>query len=116
MQATVDGIVIAESPDEDVIEIEGNAYFPPSSLTQHVFSEGAMPYICPWKGVARYYDVGTQAGRHRDAAWCYPRHDHRPSTSWVETSPATWPSIPNRSPSPDTAVHEEERRRGSQAP
>jgi uncharacterized protein (DUF427 family) len=72
MQATVDGIVIAESPDEDVIEIEGNAYFPPSSLTQHVFSEGAMPYICPWKGVARYYDVGTQAGRHRDAAWCYP--------------------------------------------
>lgn len=30
MQATVDGIVIAESPDEDVIEIEGNAYFPPS--------------------------------------------------------------------------------------
>jgi uncharacterized protein (DUF427 family) len=72
MQAVVDGVRIAESPDEDVITIEGNSYFPPSSLTRGVFSESVMPYICPWKGVARYYDVSTGAGRHRDAAWCYP--------------------------------------------
>lgn len=72
MQAVVDGVIVAESPDEDVIRIEGNPYFPPSALTRQVFSESAMPYICPRKGVAHYYDVNTVAGRHRDAAWCYP--------------------------------------------
>jgi len=32
MKATIDGTVIAEAPKEDLISIEGNWYFPPSSV------------------------------------------------------------------------------------
>lgn len=44
MQAIVDGDLTAESPDKEVIKIEGNWYFPPFSLTQLVLNDSAMPY------------------------------------------------------------------------
>ncbi len=72
MKATIDGIVIAEAPDDELISIEGNFYFPPSSLTAGAFSKSATPYTCPWKGVAQYHEVVTNGTTHHDAAWSYP--------------------------------------------
>jgi hypothetical protein len=37
-------------PESDLIPIEGNYYFPPSSLSAGAFSESPTPYTCPWKG------------------------------------------------------------------
>ena len=34
MRATIDGTVIAEAPESDLIKIEGNWYFPPSAVTE----------------------------------------------------------------------------------
>jgi uncharacterized protein (DUF427 family) len=72
MKATIDGTVVAEAPDTELISIEGNSYFPPSSLTADAFSDSPTPYTCPWKGVAQYHDVTVGGETHHDAAWSYP--------------------------------------------
>jgi uncharacterized protein (DUF427 family) len=72
MKATVDGTVVAEAPDSELILIEGNYYFPPSALVDGAFSPSPTPYTCPWKGVAQYHDVSAGGFAHHDAAWSYP--------------------------------------------
>jgi uncharacterized protein (DUF427 family) len=72
MKATVDGTVIADAPDSELITIEGNYYFPPASLNAEAFSNSATPYTCPWKGVAQYHDIRAGGATHHDAAWSYP--------------------------------------------
>ena len=72
MKASIDGVVVADAPDSDLIEIEGNSYFPPASLLTGSFSDSATPYNCPWKGDAQYHDVSANGVSHHDAAWSYP--------------------------------------------
>jgi uncharacterized protein (DUF427 family) len=72
LKALLNGVVVAEAADEDVVHIEGNAYFPPSSLTAGAFTESPTPYTCPWKGPAQYFDVTTEEGSAPDGAWSYP--------------------------------------------
>jgi uncharacterized protein (DUF427 family) len=72
MKVTIDGAVIAEAADGDLVKIEGNWYFPPSSITAGTLSESHTPYTCAWKGSAQYYDVTTPDRTRRDAAWSYP--------------------------------------------
>jgi uncharacterized protein (DUF427 family) len=72
MQVTIDGAVVADAPESELVKIEGNWYFPPSALTEGAFSDSPTPYTCPWKGVAQYHDVTTPSGAHHDAAWSYP--------------------------------------------
>lgn len=72
MKASIDGIVVADAPESDLIEIEGNVYFPPSSLDAAAFSDSPTPYTCPWKGAAQYHDISVGGSIHHDAAWSYP--------------------------------------------
>jgi uncharacterized protein (DUF427 family) len=72
MKASIDGVVVADAPDSELISIEGNYYFPPSSLNTELFSDSATPYNCPWKGDAQYHDVSADGSTHHDAAWSYP--------------------------------------------
>lgn len=72
IRASIDGTVIAEAHDDDLIAIEGNYYFPPSALRGQLLQHSPTPYTCPWKGAAQYHDVVTDAGVFRDAAWSYP--------------------------------------------
>ena len=64
------GVVVAES-DETVI-VEGNHYFPPASLTTEYFVPNDRTTVCPWKGVASYYDLQVDGEVNQAAAWTYP--------------------------------------------
>ena len=68
MKATINGRVVAAAPESDLVSIEGNWYFPPSSLADGVLADSPTPYTCPWKGTAQYHDVAGQS----DAGWSYP--------------------------------------------
>ena len=70
MRATWNGVVIAES--NDTVVVEGNHYFPLSSVTPGVLTPSSTHTVCPWKGTASYYslDVGGQV--NPDAVWYYP--------------------------------------------
>jgi uncharacterized protein (DUF427 family) len=72
MKAIVDGTVVADAPDPDLIPIEGNYYFPPASIRAGVLSDSPTPYNCPWKGDAQYHDISVGGSTHHDAAWSYP--------------------------------------------
>lgn len=72
MKATWNNLVVAEVPKEELIYIEGNWYFPPSSLATEYFTESPTPYTCPWKGACQYFNLEDGATREPDAAWSYP--------------------------------------------
>jgi uncharacterized protein (DUF427 family) len=62
--------VIADS-DETVV-VEGNHYFPPSSVVADHLAKSDSHTRCYWKGQASYYDVVVDGEVNRDAAWYYP--------------------------------------------
>lgn len=72
MKAIWNGHVIAEAPKEDLIFIERNWYFPPSSVKREFLRESPTPYTCPWKGVCQYFDVGEGDTWSKDSAFSYP--------------------------------------------
>lgn len=69
-KATWNGVVLAES--EDTIQIEGNAYFPPSSIKKEYFKTSEHHTTCPWKGLASYYSLEVDGKTNENAAWYYP--------------------------------------------
>lgn len=72
MKAIWNDIVIAQADKADLIYIERNWYFPPSSVKQEFLRKSDTPYTCPWKGVCQYFDVGQDDNWSADNAWSYP--------------------------------------------
>jgi uncharacterized protein (DUF427 family) len=72
MKAVVNGTVIAEAPKDDLISIEGNWYFPPSSVKTELLENSDTPYHCPWKGDTQYFTVNVDGQKLQDRAWSYP--------------------------------------------
>src|SRR5262249_6221144 len=72
MKAIIHDAVSADARESDLISIEGNYHFPPSSISDGVLSDSPTPYTCPWKGVAQYHDISVDDSIHHDAAWSYP--------------------------------------------
>lgn len=72
MRALLGTTVLAEAPESELIKIEGNWYFPPSSLKREFFVETDTQYTCPWKGEAQYYGIKDGDEVLPDQAWSYP--------------------------------------------
>jgi uncharacterized protein (DUF427 family) len=70
MKATWNNAVLAES--DDIVTVEGNAYFPASSLNRDLFKPSEQTSRCPWKGEAHYYSLEVDGMRNENAAWYYP--------------------------------------------
>ena len=68
--ATWNGTVIAQS--DDIVTVEGNAYFPLESVREGVLRPSDTHTVCPWKGTASYYSVEVDGEVNPDAAWFYP--------------------------------------------
>lgn len=64
------GQVLAES--DDIVVVEGNRYFPASSLKQEHFVPSDHHTTCGWKGEASYYHVTVADKLNENAAWYYP--------------------------------------------
>lgn len=77
MKAVWNHKTIAEADKKDLIYIEGNWYFPPSSVHMDFLRKSDTPYTCPWKGDCQYFDVGEADSFSKDNAWTYP--DPKPS-------------------------------------
>jgi uncharacterized protein (DUF427 family) len=72
MKAVLNDVVIADSPQDELIKIEGNWYFPPSSVNSEYLVESSTPYTCPWKGECQYFSVKSGETLLQDRAWSYP--------------------------------------------
>ena len=71
--------VIAES--DDTVVVEGNTYFPRSSLREDVLVPSDTHTVCPWKGRASYYTLSAGGHTTADAVWFYP--DPKPDAKAV---------------------------------
>jgi uncharacterized protein (DUF427 family) len=72
MKALWNNTVIAEAPEESLIKIEGNWYFPPESMKREFYSDSDHHTTCMWKGEASYYDVVVDGKTNEFGAWYYP--------------------------------------------
>lgn len=89
MRAIWNDAVIAES--DDTIIIEGNHYFPADSIKQEHFSPSDTQTVCPWKGLADYYNVIVDGNINSDAAWYYPQP--KPEAANIAGYVAFWKGV-----------------------
>jgi len=81
--------VIAQS--DDTIVVEGNHYFPPSSLASEYFTQSDAQSVCPWKGKANYFDVTVDGQVNSGAAWYYP--SPKPAATDIQDYVAFWRGV-----------------------
>lgn len=72
MRARLGETTIANADEADLVRIEGNWYFPPSSVDTALLQLSDTPYTCPWKGECQYYSVKIGNETLKDRAWAYP--------------------------------------------
>ncbi len=69
--ATWNNTVIAQS--DDTVVVEGNHYFPLSSVRTDLLRQSDTHTVCPWKGTASYYSLDVDGQVNPDAVWYYPQ-------------------------------------------
>ena len=74
-KAIWNGAVLADSDETEVVE--GNHYFPLTSIDRRYFQDSDTNSVCGWKGTASYYHVEVDGQRNEDAAWYYPEPSRR---------------------------------------
>ncbi len=89
MKAIWNGKVVAES--DDIVNVEGNAYFPASALDRSVLVDSARTSVCPWKGTAHYYSLRVDGQDNQDAVWFYP--EPKPGAEQVKDRVAFWKGV-----------------------
>lgn len=89
MKAIWKNTVIAES--DDTVMVEGNHYFPESSLKREYLSFSNHKTTCGWKGQASYYSLVVDGELNPDAAWFYP--DPKPEASNIKGLVAFWKGV-----------------------
>lgn len=89
MKAIWNKQVLAES--DDVVEVEGNQYFPKDSVNEEFIEVSPNRSECPWKGTAYYYHLNVDGEHNENAVWYYP--DPKPAASEVKDRIAFWPGI-----------------------
>lgn len=87
--ATFNGRVVAQS-DETVI-VEGNHYFPRSSVDEGVLVGSEATSVCPWKGTASYFDVVVDGQTASGGAWVYP--DPKDAAEEIRDRVAFWRGV-----------------------
>jgi uncharacterized protein (DUF427 family) len=69
-KAILNGVVIAQTLETELVE--GNHYFPRSSVKMEMFDLSTTPYTCAWKGKAEYFNISLNGEHIQDIAWSYP--------------------------------------------
>jgi uncharacterized protein (DUF427 family) len=71
--------------------VEGNHYFPLSSVDTALLQPSSTTTHCPWKGEAHYYDVHVGGTVNPDAAWYYP--DPKQAAAQIRGRVAFWKGV-----------------------
>ncbi len=89
MKAIWNNTVIAESPD--TVLVEGNHYFPESSLKREFTTFSNHKTMCAWKGQASYLSLLVNGEMNADAVWFYA--DPKPEADMVRGRVAFWKGV-----------------------
>jgi len=89
MEARWNGRVIAAS--DDIVTVEGNAYFPADALDRDLVRESSHTTVCGWKGTAHYYDVVVDGQVNANACWYYP--EPKEAAAQIKGRVAFWKGV-----------------------
>ena len=89
IKAIWNGVTIAES--DDTVLVEGNHYFPASTLKQEYVTFSNHKTTCPWKGTAHYYSLLVDGELNPDAVWYYP--EPKDGAEMVKDRVAFWKGV-----------------------
>jgi uncharacterized protein (DUF427 family) len=89
MKAVWNGATVAES--DDTVVVEGNHYFPLSSVREEVLRPSSRRTSCAWKGQASYYSLEVDGQTNEDAAWFYP--DPSSAAAQISGRVAFWKGV-----------------------
>jgi len=89
VKASWKGATIAES--NDTVVIEGNHYFPPDSVDFDLLKPSETTTVCPWKGVAHYFNVVVDGEENPNSAWYYP--EPQPAATEIRDRLAFWKGV-----------------------
>jgi uncharacterized protein (DUF427 family) len=89
MKAVWNGVALAES--DDIVTVEGNAYFPEGALRREFVRPSEHTSICPWKGTAHYYSLAVDGQNNENAVWYYP--DPKPAADNIRGRVAFWKGV-----------------------
>lgn len=89
MEARWNGRVIATS--NDIVTVEGNAYFPAEALDQTCVRPSTHTTVCGWKGTAHYFDVVVDGQVNANACWYYP--EPKEAAAQIKGRVAFWKGV-----------------------
>ncbi|HEY0421211.1 MAG TPA: DUF427 domain-containing protein [Acetobacteraceae bacterium] len=89
MKAIWNDQVVAES--DDIVTVEGNAYFPAGALDQSLILPSDHTSQCGWKGLANYYTLKVGGQTNPDAVWYYA--DPKPAADNIRGRVAFWKGV-----------------------
>ena len=89
MKATWNNEIVAES--DDIVTVEGNAYFPAASVKPGVLQPSSHTSGCPWKGTAHYHSLSIGGAVNENAVWYYP--DPKPAAAEIKDRVAFWKGV-----------------------
>ena len=81
--------VIAES--DDIVTVEGNAYFPAAALNRDYVQPSTHSTVCPWKGTAQYYSLLVDGQSNPNAVWYYAAP--KPAAAEIAGRVAFWKGV-----------------------
>jgi uncharacterized protein (DUF427 family) len=87
--ATWNGTTVAES--DDIVEVEGNLYFPRESVDDSLLEPSDTTSVCPWKGTANYFTLLVDGERNPDAVWTY--ENPLPAARQISDRVAFWRGV-----------------------
>lgn len=88
-KAIWNGQVIADS--DDTVVVEGNHYFPITSVRSEFLEDSNSHTTCYWKGLASYYDVVVDGEKARDGAFYYA--EPSPAAQQIKDRVAFWKGV-----------------------
>ena len=88
-RAIWNGAVLARSEDTQLVE--GNVYFPPSSVDHTRLCASDLSTVCGWKGTANYYSVEAGGKTAENAAWTY--REPKPEAANIRDYVAFYPAV-----------------------
>lgn len=74
VKVALDGIILAKSSSSLFLletSLRMRYYLPPECIKWEYLEQSSTETVCPYKGVAGYYDVMLNGKRHKDLVWYY---------------------------------------------
>lgn len=89
MKASWNNTTLAESTTTQTVE--GNHYFPPTTINRDYFQPSTHTTVCGWKGTAHYYHITVDGKTNENAAWYYP--EPKEAAAAIKDHVAFWKGV-----------------------